>query len=469
MAELKLPELGENVTSADVLRVLVSAGETVTKDQPVLELETDKATVEVPSTITGIVQEVKVKPGDKVKTGQVILTVGEDRAGQQVKADKPAADAATVSSAKAKKTSAEPAAKDVLPAEAQPATPPEALGHSAAEGKSGGPGPAPARRPRGEVVKISRGAAAPAPDPVVDDGGPAAAAAPSVRRLARELGVTIDEIVGGGPGGRISDDDVKTYARQVVSRAGAARGAEQTPLPDFSRWGEIERKPMSGVRRKTAEHLGLAWSTIPHVTQHDRADLTQLDLFRKKYEKQVEEAGGALTVTAMLLKVVASALKTFPQFNSAVDMSAHEIITKKYIHVGVAVDTDRGLLVPVIRDADAKNIVELSAALKQLAEKARAHKLALEDMQGGTFTITNLGGYGGTYFSPIVNWPEVAILGVSRASIQPVFVDGAFQPRLLLPLSLSYDHRVIDGADAIRFLRWIVEALEQPMLMSLQT
>jgi pyruvate dehydrogenase E2 component (dihydrolipoamide acetyltransferase) len=226
---------------------------------------------------------------------------------------------------------------------------------------------------------------------------------------------------------------------------------------------------MSGVRRKTAEHLGLAWSTIPHVTQHDRADLTQLDLFRKKYEKQVDEAGGALTVTAMLIKVVAAALKTFPQFNSAVDMATHEIIYRKYIHVGVAVDTDRGLLVPVIRDADSKNIVELSTALKQLAEKARAHKLALEDMQGGTFTVTNLGGYGGTYFSPIVNWPEVAILGVSRASIQPVFADGAFQPRLLLPLSLSYDHRVIDGADAIRFLRWIVEALEQPMLMSLQT
>ena len=316
---------------------------------------------------------------------------------------------------------------------------------------------------------MSRAASTPAPGPVVDDGGPAAAAAPSVRRLARELGVTIDEIVGGGPAGRISEEDVKAYARAVVSRAGAARGVEQAPLPDFSRWGEIERKPMSGVRRKTAEHLGLAWSTIPHVTQHDRADLTQLDAFRKKYEKQVEDAGGALTVTAMLLKVVASALKTFPQFNSAVDMSAYEIIFKRYIHVGVAVDTDRGLLVPVIRDADAKNIVELSTALKQLAEKARAHKLALEEMQGGTFTITNLGGYGGTYFSPIVNWPEVAILGVSRASIQPVFVDGAFQPRLLLPLSLSYDHRVIDGADAIKFLRWIVEALEQPMLMSLQT
>ncbi len=291
MAELKLPELGENVTSADVLRVLVSAGETVTKDQPVLELETDKATVEVPSTVTGVVQEVKVKPGDKVKTGQVILTVGDDRAGQQVKADKPAAGAATGSSAKAKKTSSEPAAKDVPPAEAQSSTPPAAPGDSAAEGASAGPGPAPARRPRGEVVQISRAVATPAPDPVVDDGGPAAAASPSVRRLARELGVAIDEVVGGGPGGRISDEDVKTYARQIVSRAGAAPGSEHTPLPDFSRWGEIERKPMSGIRRKTAEHLGLAWSTIPHVTQHDRADLTQLDLFRKKYRSRSRKQG----------------------------------------------------------------------------------------------------------------------------------------------------------------------------------
>jgi pyruvate dehydrogenase E2 component (dihydrolipoamide acetyltransferase) len=465
MAELKLPELGENVTSADVLRVFVSAGDTVTKDQPVLELETDKATVEVPSSIAGVVQEVKVKAGDKVTTGQVILTVGGDVPERQSKPEKPAAATASAPTARTKSE----APKDLPPAHAQSSTLPAAPGDTAAEGEPGGPGPAPARRPRGEVVQMSRAAATPAPDPATEDGGPAAAAAPSVRRLARELGVAIDEVVGGGPGGRISDEDVKTYARQVVLRSGAPGGIEQIPLPDFSRWGEIERKPMSGVRRKTAEHLGLAWSTIPHVTQHDRADLTQLDLFRKKYEKQVDDAGGALTVTAMLIKVVASALKTFPQFNSAVDMASHEIILKKYIHVGVAVDTDRGLLVPVIRDADSKNIVELSTALKQLAEKARAHKLALEDMQGGTFTITNLGGYGGTYFSPIVNWPEVAILGVSRGSIQPVFVDGAFQPRLLLPLSLSYDHRVIDGADAIKFLRWIVEALEQPMLMSLQT
>jgi pyruvate dehydrogenase E2 component (dihydrolipoamide acetyltransferase) len=466
MAELKLPELGENVATADVLRVLVSAGETITKGQPVLELETDKATVEVPSSVAGVVQEVRVKAGDKVKPGQVIMTVGNGRAGQQVKSEQPPSAESGATSTEAKKAPPQRADRDRPQADAQ-APPPAAPGDSPTEWEAAGAAPAPARRP-GQVVQISRGAPTPAVDSGVEDGGPAAAAAPSVRRLARELGVAIDEIVGGGPGGRIREEDVKAYARQMISRAGATR-AEQAPLPDFSRWGEIERKPMSGLRRKTAEHLGLAWSTIPHVTQHDRADVTQLDLFRKKYEKQVEDAGGALTVTAMLLKVVASALKTFPQFNSAVDMAAHEIIYKKYMHIGVAVDTDRGLLVPVIRDVNVKNIVELSAALKQLAEKARAHKLALEDMQGGTFTITNLGGYGGTYFSPIVNSPEVAILGVSRASIQPLFVDGAFQPRLLLPLSLSYDHRVIDGADAIRFLRWIVEALEQPMLMSLQS
>lgn len=419
MSEMKLPELGENVTEGDVLRVLISPGETVRKDQPVLELETDKATIEVPSSVEGVVEEVRVKAGDKVRTGQVMFTVGEGA----------------------------PAAKSQEPA---------------AEGTPGGPAQAPRRH--GEVVQIGRAAAAPDRDRVSpDDGGPSAAAAPSVRRLARELGVEIDEVTGSGPGGRLSDEDVKAHVRRLVSRAGKTPEPERAPLPDFSRWGEIERKPMSGVRRKTAQHLSQAWSTVPHVTQHDRADVTQLDVFRKQYEKQVAEAGGALTVTAMLLKVVASALKAFPQFNSSVDMAAEEIIYRKYVNVGVAVDTDRGLLVPVIRDLDSKNIVELSAELKQLAEKARAHKLALEQMQGGSFTVTNLGGFGGTSFSPIVNWPEVAILGVSRAATRPVFVDGAFQPRLLLPLSLSYDHRVIDGADAIRFLRWIVEALEQPM------
>jgi pyruvate dehydrogenase E2 component (dihydrolipoamide acetyltransferase) len=240
------------------------------------------------------------------------------------------------------------------------------------------------------------------------------------------------------------------------------------PLPDFSRWGEIERKPMRAVRRKTAEHLSYAWSTIPHVTHSDKADITELEQLRKRYETKGEAGAAKVTVTAIAVKVVASALKTFPQFASSVDMPREELIYKKYCHIGVAVDADRGLLVPVIRDVDKKNILQLSAELAELAEKARNRRIAPEEMEGGVFTITNLGGIGGTHFSPIVNSPEVAILGIARARMEPVFLHGMFQPRLMLPLSLSYDHRVIDGADAARFLRWVAEALEQPSLLPLE-
>ena len=227
---------------------------------------------------------------------------------------------------------------------------------------------------------------------------------------------------------------------------------------------------MRAVRRKTAEHLTAAWATIPHVTQFDLADITGLEELRKKYAKQVEAAGGNLTVTAIAVKVVAAALRVFPQFNASIDMAANEIIVKKYVNIGIAVDTDRGLLVPVIRDADRKNIVQLSVELAQLSEKARTRKISLEEMQGGCFSISNLGGIGGTYFTPIVNAPEVAILGISRARTEPVYDkdSGQFVPRFMLPLSLSYDHRVIDGADGIRFLRWVAEALEQPFLLALQ-
>ena len=227
---------------------------------------------------------------------------------------------------------------------------------------------------------------------------------------------------------------------------------------------------MRAVRRKTAEHLSAAWATIPHVTQHDQADITGLEELRKRYSKLVETAGGNLTVTAIAVKIVAAALKAFPQFNASIDLAANEIIAKKFINIGVAVDTDRGLLVPVIRDADTKNIVQLAVELSQLSEKARSRKLSLEEMQGGCFSISNLGGIGGTSFTPIVNLPEVAILGISRAKMEPVFNKETkqFEPRLMLPLSLSYDHRVIDGADGIRFLRWIADALEQPFLLALQ-
>jgi pyruvate dehydrogenase E2 component (dihydrolipoamide acetyltransferase) len=258
---------------------------------------------------------------------------------------------------------------------------------------------------------------------------------------------------------------VQAFVKSVISGGGAA--AAPSALPDFTKWGEVERKPMSNIRRKTAEHLGNAWNQIPHVTQHDKADITAVEELRKKYAPQAEKAGGKLTMTAIALKLAAAALQRFPQFNSSVDIARNEIVYRKSVHVGVAVDTPRGLLVPVIRDVDRKGIIELAGDLAKASEKARSGKLSLEDMQGGGFTITNLGGIGGTSFTPIVNWPEVAILGISRGGYEPVYDGHAFQPRLMLPLSLSYDHRVIDGADGARFLRWVAEAFEQPFILSL--
>jgi pyruvate dehydrogenase E2 component (dihydrolipoamide acetyltransferase) len=286
--------------------------------------------------------------------------------------------------------------------------------------------------------------------------------------MARELGVDIDNVPGSGSDGRISVEDVKAYTKRVVADAHAGGSIAAEPLPDFTRWGAVDRQPMRAVRRKTAEHLSAAWATIPHVTQHDLADVTGLEELRKRYAKQAEAAGGNLTFTAIAVKIVAAALKVFPQFNASIDFAAGDIIYKKYVNIGIAVDTDRGLLVPVVKDADTKNILQLAAEIAQLSEKARTRKIALEEMQGGCFSISNLGGIGGTSFTPIVNAPEVAILGISRGRMQPVWKDNQFVPRLMLPLSLSYDHRAIDGADGMRFLKWVVEALEQPFLLALQ-
>ena len=234
-------------------------------------------------------------------------------------------------------------------------------------------------------------------------------------------------------------------------------------MPDFSKFGAVERQAMSNIRYKTAEHLSYAWHTIPHVTQFDKADITALEEFRKSYAKTAEKQGVKLTVTAILVKIIASALKKFPQFNASVDMQTKEVIYKKYLNIGIAVDTEFGLIVPVIKNADELNVIEISREMNALAERARNKKASIADMQGGCFTITNLGGIGGTFFTPIINAPEVAILGVSRGNMEPVYIDGKFEPRLLLPLSLSYDHRVIDGADGIRFLRWVIDAIENPM------
>jgi pyruvate dehydrogenase E2 component (dihydrolipoamide acetyltransferase) len=459
--DFTLPELGENVTSGDVLRVLVTPGDVIAKDQAILELETDKATIEVPSSVEGRVVEIKVKAGDKVSVGQTILSV-EGGAG--------AATAPEPREAAELRKAAEPP-KD------EGRQPPGAAAESPQEEREGPsreePRPSEPKAVQ-KVVDISRGArvaaAAAVPEPAARE-TPVAPAAPSVRRMARELGVDIDRVPGSGPNGRISIDDVKAFAKRLITDGG--KGSAWTaaePLPDFSRWGEIDRQPMRPVRRKTAEHLSAAWASVVHVTQTDLADITSLEEVRKRYGKEAEAAGGNLTMTAIAVKVAAVALKTFPKFNTSVDMAAGEIVYKKYINIGVAVDTDRGLLVPVIRDADAKNIIQISVELVQLSEKARSRKISLEEMQGGTFSISNLGGIGGTFFTPIVNSPEVAILGISRARMEPVFnkETGEFAPRLMLPLSLSYDHRVIDGADGIRFLRWIVEALEQPFLLALE-
>jgi len=265
---------------------------------------------------------------------------------------------------------------------------------------------------------------------------------------------------------------VKAFAKAIneqrTDSLTALPGILGEALPDFSKWGEVERKSMSTVRQKTAQHLSYAWATIPHVTQFDKADVTELEALRQRYAAKAEATGGKLTVTAILLKIVASALKVFPQFNASIDMAKNEVVYKKYVHIGIAVDTDRGLLVPVVRDVDKKNIIQLSVELSQLAEKARNKKLSLEEMQGGNFSISNLGGIGGTGFSPVVNAPEVAILGISRSKMEPVYRNGQFEPRLMLPLSLSYDHRLIDGADGARFLRWIVEAAEEPFVLSLE-
>jgi pyruvate dehydrogenase E2 component (dihydrolipoamide acetyltransferase) len=337
----------------------------------------------------------------------------------------------------------------------------------------------PPRQKRGEVVDISRAprTAAQAAPAAASAGSPPPAA-PSVRRIARELGVDIRQVSPSGPGGRITVDDVQGFVRQALALGGTSSGTgaggagapapgPQQALPDFSKYGDVERKPLSNIRRKTAEHLSHAWNAIPHVTNHDKADITALEELRKKYGPQAERAGGKLTVTVVALKILATALRKFPQFAASIDLKAGQLIYKKYAHVGVAVDTDRGLLVPVIRDVDHKGIVELSAELAKLSEKARAGKLSLDEMSGGVITITNLGGIGGVGFTPIVNWPEVAILGISRGSFEPVWNGHEFQPRLMLPLSLSYDHRVIDGADAARFLRWVAEAFEQPFVLAL--
>lgn len=424
VAEFIVPELGESITSATVLKVLVKIGDTIHSDQSVIEIETDKATIEVPSTINGIITEIFIKEGEKVAAGQKIFLVRTSSIQQETKLeiqkpDKKDEKVATENNLVNVKSEIQ---QKEIPIDNQP--------------------------------------------PILMNAAPAA---PSVRRLARELGVDVNKIPGSSPSGRISLNDVKAFVKKINEEKKSTTvsseqvGTKILPLPDFTKFGTIERKPMSGIRTKTAEHLSYAWATIPHVTQFDKADITELEKIRRQFAPNVEKQGGKLTMTSILAKVISSALKVFPQFNASVDMTSKEIVYKHYVNIGVAVDTENGLIVPVVRDVDKKNISQISKEINELAEKSRIRKISLDELQGGCFTISNLGGVGGTYFTPIVNSPEAAIIGVSRASIEPVYKENNFVPRLMLPLSLSYDHRIIDGADGIRFLRWVIDALEQPM------
>ncbi|HOI96476.1 MAG TPA: dihydrolipoamide acetyltransferase family protein [Syntrophobacter fumaroxidans] len=433
--EFRLPDLGEGIHEGEIVEVLVSVGDRVLDGQPVMVVETDKATTEVPAPVSGVVKEIRVKPGEVVKVGTVLMTFeAEGRAVAVAPPEK------GVSREKAGGLQAPPAGGETRPAAAASKEPP--------------------------------------------------AAAPSTRRLARELGIDLRQVAPSGPGGRVTPEDVRRHAeiqgRKPAAPAPQAAVAEEeapiartaapeaapTPPPAGERLGAcdphgaIERVPLRSVRRATAKHLARAWAEIPHVSHQDVADITELDAFRRKHKAEIREAGGALNMIVFVLKAAVAALKAFPGFNASIDPEREEIVFKRYYNIGVAVDTDRGLIVPVIRDVDRKSVRELAVELLDVAERTRRGKAEREEMTGGTFTLTNIGALGGTAFTPIINHPQSAILGMGQARLQPV-VRGDLEryeivPRLRLPLIVAFDHRIVDGADAARFLGMIIEALENP-------
>lgn len=416
MAEMKqvlVPDIG-NYKDVPVIEVMVKAGDTVSAEQSLLTLETDKATMDVPAPFAGVVKEVKVKVGDKVSEGALIVVI---EASGAASAPAPAA-AAPVAAA--------PAAKAAPAPVAAPAPAPVAAAAAASGGKSH--------------------------------------ASPSIRRFARELGVDLTQVRGSSPKGRINKDDVQNFVKQALSqpRGGAGGSGMQVlamPVIDFAKFGAVESKPLSRIQKISGANLHRNWVTIPHVTQFDEADISEMEAFRKQIGAEYAKQNIKITPLAFMIKAAAIALQKFPNFNASLDASGENLVLKKYFHIGVAVDTPNGLMVPVIRDVDQKGIVQLAKELGEISAKARDLKITAADMQGGCFSISSLGGIGGTAFTPIINAPEVAILGVSKASMKPVYQDGEFVPRLMLPLSLSYDHRVIDGAAAARFTTYLAQVL----------
>jgi len=437
--EVKVPDIGD-YKNIPVIEVLVKPGDQVAAEDSLLTLESDKATMEVPSPAAGVVKALKVKVGDKVSEGTLVLileaTEGAGKTAPQQEVPPPAAaPAQAVAPAAAARNEPAPAATAVAPA------------------------------------PVSAGAT---PEPVNETEFGKAHASPAVRRLAREFGVDLARVKGTGPKERILTEDVQAYVKTELSmpRGGAAAGGmgfNLPPLPqvDFAKFGPVETKPLSRIKKLSGAFLHRNWVSIPHITQHDEADITELEAFRKEQGPTAQAKSVKLTLLAFLLKACAYALREYPDFSASLEPGGEALILKQYCHIGVAVDTPEGLVVPVLRDVDRKGILTLAEELGAVSERARTKKLKMDDLQGGCFTISSLGGIGGTAFTPIVNAPEVAILGVSRSSMQPVWKDGLFQARLMLPLSLSYDHRVIDGAQAARFTTFLAGILGDVRLLAL--
>lgn len=428
--EIVVPDIG-NFDSVDVIDVLVKPGDSIAKDDSLITLESDKASMDIPAPFGGTVKEVKIKVGDKVAQGALILTV------------EPSDAAATEKPVAAEKPAPTPApAAQAAPVANIPVEIPQPS------------------RPAPEVPKVKQPQDTPNPigaSPVQQD-GKAAHASPSVRKFARELGVNLKLVKGSGPKNRILQEDVQAYVKGELAKPrsenmGNSLSALPMPVIDFSQFGAIETKPLSRIKKLSGANLHRNWVTAPHVTQFDDADITDLEEFRKSMLKEAEKRGAKLTLLAFLMKAAVNALREYPNFNASLSADGDNLIMKNYFHIGFACDTPDGLVVPVVRDVDQKDVLDIARDLGELSAKARERKLKIEEMQGGCFTISSLGGIGGTMFTPIINCPEVAILGVSRSSMQPVYnpETGGFEARLILPMSLSYDHRVIDGADGARF------------------
>ncbi len=451
-----LPDLGEDIEEADVIQIYVGVGELIALEQAIIEIETEKATIDLPSSVAGNVTEIHVRAGDTIRPGDPVLSVDVDAGSGSNSASNSAAVApATPTPNRAAPPQLTPAAEadsgQMMPLSPDPPLPSAEEDH-----------PAP-------ILHVP--AAAPSPLLESDLESRPVFASPSVRRFAREIGVEIRSVRGSGPGGRIDQGDIKRHSRETPIQAPSLGHTALLPgpLPDFSEFGAVERVPMSRLRRTIKRNMAVSWHEVPHVTLFHTADVTELEQVRRDYRGRAEQAGGRLTITAILLKITAAALKAHPHVNSSLDAENNELVLKRYVNLGVAVDTPRGLVVPVIRDVDEKNIIQISVELTDISERARSGDLGLQDFRGSSFTVTNLGGMGTGHFTPIIHHPNTAILGLGRAERRPIWSDALdnWEPRSILPLSFTFDHRVMDGADGARFMTWIADVIRQPLVLAL--